>query len=534
MASSAVAWWQRGVIYHIYPLSFQDSNGDGIGDLPGITRRLEYCRWLGCDAVWLSPIHPSPMADHGYDVSDYTDVHPLLGTLADFDALLAEARRLGLRVLLDLVPNHTSDRHPWFLRSRWSRKSRYRGWYIWRDPAPGGGPPNNWQSVFGGSAWSFDPATGQYYLHSYLKEQPDLNWRNPEVQAAMFEVMRFWLRRGVAGFRVDSISRLIKDAELRDNPPNPDYRPGDPPWRQQLPVYNADQPELHPLIARMRKVADRYNAILIGEAYLPVARLRAYYGKRGGGLHFPFNFQLVRTRWDARSIRAGIRQYEKGLAPGQWPNWVLSNHDNPRVACRAGRNRARIAAMLLLTLRGTPTVYYGDEIGMADVAIPAERIRDPGGRRWPGLGLGRDPARTPMQWDAGPQAGFTAGVPWLPIAEDYQEVNVASQQADARSLLWLYRRLIQLRSAEPALWGGQYVPVDSPEQDVVTYLRRNGGKRFLVAVNFASQPRRLGLEAAYARGRIVLSTHLDRPHEAFNRRLDLRGDEGVVAELQGG
>src|SRR6185436_14956605 len=414
------SWWQRGVIYQIYPLSFQDSNGNGFGDLPGLLSRLDYLEWLGVDAIWLSPIYPSPMADWGYDVADYCDVDPRFGTLADADALIAAAHARGIRVLLDFVPNHTSERHPWFVESRSSRDSPKRGWYHWRDPAPGGGPPNNWISVFGGSAWTLDDATGQYYLHSFLREQPDLDWRHPEVRDAMHEAMRFWLRRGVDGFRVDVIHHLAKDPEYRDNPTNPDWIAGaSNPYRRLLAVHTADRPEVHEVIAGIRAVVDEFpDRMLVGELYLPLERLMVYYGSGGRGLQLPFNFQLIRLPWESRTLGAAIEAYEAMLPTFGWPNWVLGNHDKSRVASRVGPAQARVAAMMLLTLRGTPTLYYGDEIGMRDVPIPAERVRDPFERNVPGLGLGRDPERTPMQWDGGAGAGFTTGEPWLPVADD--------------------------------------------------------------------------------------------------------------------
>jgi alpha-glucosidase len=387
--------------------------------------------------------------------------------------------------------------------------------------------------VFGGSAWTFDEATGQYYLHSYLREQPDLNWRNPEVERAMLEVMRFWLQRGVHGFRIDAISRVIKDDEFRDNPPNPDYRPGQAPFRQFLTTYSADRPEVQRVIARMREVADEYgDVVLIGEAYLPASRLAAYYGEGRPGLHFPFNFQLIKTPWDAGAIGAMVGEYESGLAPGLWPNWVLGNHDNHRVATRIGPARARLAAMLLLTLRGTPILYYGDEIGMADVPIPPEAVRDPWEKNVPGLGLGRDPERTPMQWDAGPQAGFSAATPWLPLAEDYRQVNVAVHRDDPGSILSLYRRLLAIRAAHPTLCAGRWCPLPSPDGELLVYRREAGDEQFLVALNFSHQPRTIDLGSGGAKGSVALSTLLDRSRERVDARLSLRGDEGLLIALE--
>ena len=533
-------WWQTGIVYQVYPRSFMDSNGDGVGDLPGVISRLDYLQWLGVDAVWLSPIYPSPMADFGYDVSDYCDVHPLFGTLADFDRLVAEAHGRGLKVILDFVPNHTSDRHPWFLESRLSRDNPKRDWYIWRDPAPGGGPPNNWLSNFGGPAWRLDEATGQYYFHAFLKEQPDLNWRNPEVRRAMHDVLRFWMGRGVDGFRVDVIYHVVKDDQFRDNPRNPDYKPGSQnPHHEFLATYIADRPEVHDVIAGMRRVVDEYEGrMLVGEIYLPVERLVMYYGEGGSGVHMPFNFQLVTMPWNARAIGDAVRRYEELLPSHGWPNWVLGNHDNPRIASRVGRPQARVAAMLLLTLRGTPTMYYGDEIGMCDVPIPAQRVQDPFEKNVPGMGLGRDPERTPMQWDGLDGAGFTrAGVePWLPLAGDFREFNVGAEREDPASFLTLYRRLIELRRREPALSVGEYEPLAQPDDagEVIAYRRRAGDRRFLVVLNLSGQPqtfRRADDAPGRLPGRVALSTCLGRHHEPVGQTLVLRPDEGVVVEL---
>jgi alpha-glucosidase len=531
--SKDLAWWQRGIIYQIYPRSFLDANGDGIGDLRGITAKLDYLRWFGADAIWISPFYPSPMADFGYDVADYCDVDPMFGALRDFDELVAEAHARGLRVILDYIPNHTSDKHPWFMESRSGRASPKRDWYIWRDPAPGGGPPNNWQSAFGGSAWAFDEASGQYYLHIFLTEQPDLNWRNPEVEAAMQGVIRFWLKRGVDGFRVDAVQNVIKDDLFRDNPVNPDYKhePGADPFDKYLKVYSGDRPEVHQVIAKLRRVIDEEpGRVLIGEVYNTLDKVIAYYGEGCQGCHFPYNFQLIRLPWEARSIEGAIARYEELLPPEAWPNWVLGNHDRHRIATRAGRAQARVAAMLLLTLRGTPTLYYGDEIGMEDVPIPPELEQDPWGKRVPGMGLGRDPERTPMLWDASPAAGFTTGEPWLPVAADYREVNVEKQREDPSGLLSLYRRLIDLRRSEPALHGGSLRLLPA-EGSALAYIREGSGARFGIALNLGSEGRRVELQGA--RGQVILSTHLDREGERVSERIDLRGDEGVVIRIDG-
>jgi alpha-glucosidase len=521
-------WWQRGIVYQIYPRSFQDSDGDGVGDLRGVLARLDYLCEFGVDALWLSPIYPSPMKDFGYDVADYTGVDPVFGTLEDFDRLVAAAHARGLKVILDYVPNHSSDQHAWFQESRASRTNPKRDWYVWRDPSPDGGPPNNWLSCFGGSAWQLDPATRQYYYHAFLPEQPDLNWRNPAVVEAMLGVLRFWLERGVDGFRVDVLWHLIKDKDFQDNPPNPDWRAGMDPYNALLPVQTTDRPEVHEIVRAMRRLLQEFPArVLIGEIYLPLERLMHYYGANLEGAHLPFNFQLLSAAWDARHLAGLIAEYERLLPEGAWPNWVLGNHDRPRIASRVGAAQARVAAMLLLTLRGTPTLYYGDELGMANVSIPPEAVQDPFEKRVPGKGLGRDPVRTPMQWSTEPNAGFTRGRPWLPLAADHVAVNVATQRADANSMLSLYRKLIALRRAEPELQLGSLALLEAPG-DVLAYRR---GARFLVALNLGHAPRRAALGA---HGRVLLSTCLEREGERVGGALELRPDEGLLVRIDDG
>jgi alpha-glucosidase len=521
---SELAWWQRGVIYQIYPRSFQDSNGDGIGDLPGICARLDYVVALGVDAVWISPIYPSPMADFGYDVADYCNVDPMFGSLDEFKQLMGRAHGLGLKVLLDFVPNHSSDRHPWFEESRSSRDNPKRDWYLWRDPAPDGGPPNNWLSRMGGSAWEWDELTGQYYYHAFLREQPDLNWRNPHVRRAMDNVLRFWLDLGVDGFRVDVLWLLIKDAQFRDNPPNPSYRPGEPEHHRQLQTYTEDQPEIHEIVRSMRATLREYGErVLIGEIYLPVPQLVKYYGANGDGADMPFNFQLLNARWNAGEIAGMIQDYDRALPKHAWPNWVLGNHDNPRVASRVGATQARVAAVLLLTLRGTPTLYYGDEIGMTDGVIAADEIRDPAELRQPGAGQGRDPERTPMQWAGSlPNAGFTEGKPWLPIAST---TSVREQDGEASSILTLYRALLSLRRSHIALVQGTIEKV-AAYGDVLTYERRYRNQRIFVALN-------MGVDDATVQSRagvVLLSTVPSRNGQALAQgAVSLAAGEAVIA-----
>lgn len=521
-------WWQSAVLYQVYPRSFQDSNGDGVGDLRGIAERLPYLVELGVDALWLSPVFVSPMADFGYDISDYTAIDPLFGSLRDFDALLAAAHGLGLKVLLDLVPNHTSDRHPWFMESRASRHSAKRDWYIWRDATPGGGPPNNWLSEFGGSAWQFDDATGQYYYHAFLTAQPDLNWRNAQVREAIHDVMRFWLRRGVDGFRVDVIWHLIKDDAFRDNPPNPEFRDGEQPYRRLKPLYSTDRPEVHDVIRGLRGIIDEFpDRVLIGEIYLPVEHLVAYYGPGLSGVHLPFNFSLIETPWQPPAIAEAIERYEAALPEGAWPNWVLGNHDRPRLASRIGAEQARVAAVLLLTLRGTPTLYYGDEIGMRQVAIAPELVRDPWEKNVPGLG--RDGCRTPMQWDAHRFAGFSIAEPWLPLPKDYLTINVDGERADSQSLYNLYRRLLGLRRVCPPLTAGTFRPLAATEE-LLAFERAADGRRVVIALNFGALPAILTLpdDSHLA---IVLVSSAGRDGEAVRGSFSLRAHEGAVIEL---
>jgi len=527
MSGRMTAWWQRGIVYQVYPRSFQDSNGDGIGDLAGIVARLDYLVDLGVDAVWLSPIYPSPMADFGYDVSDYVDIDPIFGTLADFMRFVDEAHGRGLKVIMDLVPNHTSEEHPWFVESRSGHASDKRDWYIWRDAAPGGGPPNNWLSEFGGPAWTWDERTGQYYYHAYLPQQPDLNWRNPAVRAAMHEVLHFWFKRGVDGFRIDTVHHLFEDEALTDNPPNPDFKAGMAPTTALDRRHQFDQPEVHEALRDFRRIADSYDArVLIGEVYLPLERVVTYYGADHTGVHLPFNFHLIGAPWQAKALADVIQRYEALLPPGAWPNWVLGNHDRSRIASRVGADAARAAAMLLLTLRGTPTLYYGDEIGMTDSAIPPELVQDPWEKRVPGFGLGRDPVRTPMAWTAEPGGAFTTGAPWLPVHEN-RSCNVAAQANDPSSLLTLYKALIALRRQEPALSVGAYGAIEA-RGEVLVYERRHETRRLAVLINLSNAAVYTALDQARE---ILLSTHVRPPEKISGALLRLGPHEGIIVAL---
>ena len=429
------------------------------------------------------------------------------------------------------MPNHTSDRHPWFAESRASRTNPKRHWFIWRDPAPDGGPPTNWLSEFGGSAWEFDPITNQYYCHTFLSAQPDLNWRNPTVREAIHDVIRFWLRRGIDGFRVDAVWYLIKDDQFRDNPINPEFRPGGLPRDALIPLYTADLPEVHDAISGMRRVTDEFlDTVLLGEIYLPIERLVAYYGRDLKGVHFPYNFALLTAQWDARVLARLIDEYEAALPLGGWPNWVLGNHDRPRLATRIGSQQMRVAAMLLMTLRGTLTLYYGDEIGLRQAAIRPEQVQDPFEKNVPGIGIGRDGCRTPMQWDGTRSAGFSDAEPWLPVADNFHNENVDCYRRDKTSLYWLYRRLIDFRRKHVALTEGSYRPLTATG-DLLLFCRELGRERVVVALNMGPQPLVASFPTEIASGQILLSSFLDREGDEVINSIDLRGNEGLLVKM---
>ncbi len=536
-------WWQTGVLYQIYPRSFQDTDGDGVGDLDGITRRLGVVAGLGVDAVWISPFYPSPMADGGYDVADYCGVDPDLGDLAAFDRLVAEAHRLGLRVVVDWVPNHSSDRHPWFASSRRSRESPHREWYVWRDARPGTGPgterppapPSNWLSAFGGPAWTWDDATEQFYLHSFLPEQPDLNWRHGALRDAMLDTLRFWLARGVDGFRVDVAHHIAKDPLFRDNPPEPHPDAGHKPvsdYDRQRHLHDRAHPDVHRLFRQLRRVVDTWpdgrERALFGEIHLgyDLAQWASYFGD-DDELHLPLHFGLLATPWTADGLGAHVEAVEAVLPPGAWPSWVLGSHDERRLVSRLGPAGARLAAVLLLTLRGTPTLYAGDEIGIPQVDVPAHRARDPAAVRTGVAGLGRDGGRTPMAWDASPSAGFSTAAPdrhWLPLHPTHARVNVETQSADPGSLLRLYRRLLTLRRATPALHSGSYAPCNGMPAAVFGYVREHGDSRAVVLLNLSDHAASVPLPPG--RWRMGASTH--RRDEVSAAVPTLAPREGVV------
>ena len=503
---AAPAWWQRGAIYQIYPRSFADGDGDGVGDLRGLAARLDHLSALRVEAVWLSPIFPSPMADFGYDVADYCDVDPLFGTLEDLDRLVGDCHARGIRVVLDWVPNHSSDRHPWFEASRSSREDPRRDWYVWRDGVDGG-PPNDWVSSFEavGPAWTFDERSGQWYLHSFMAEQPDLNWDNPEVEAAMHDVLRFWLDRGIDGFRLDAIVKIAKDPELRPN-------------QGGALRHHENWDSIHDRLRGIRRVVDEYrDRMIVGEVDAKDVHGLVSYLNSGDQLHMAHNFLFAELPWSAEGFASAIADFEALAERVAWPAWFLSNHDMPRVASRFGAAQARALLLMLYALRGTPFIYQGEELGLPDAVVPPGRVVDVDGR---------DPERAPIPWrppsEAGPGVGFTDGEPWLPVVEEAETLCVERQAADPRSTLALARRLGALRAQEPALQGGDQRPLDLGPS-VLAWSR---GEAFLAAVNFATEPVAVALPAD---AELVLSSDAER---APGGPIDtLRPSEGVLLRL---
>jgi alpha-glucosidase len=491
-------WWQHAVFYEIYPRSFADSNNDGVGDLKGIASKLDYLKDLGVDAIWISPCFPSPQVDFGYDVSDYENIDPMYGTLADFDNLVTEARKRDIHIILDFVVNHTSDQHKWFLDSKSSRTSAHRDWYIWRDGKGPGLPPNNWVSLFGGSAWKFDPATNQYYYHFFYPEQPDLNWRNPAVKDAMFDVMRFWYKRGVSGFRLDAVDTLYEDPNLQDNPiAHAGTNAFGDPFEENK--YNTKLPEVHDILRGLRQVADEHNAVLIGETWTAdVAELNQYYGKGNNELQLPMDFLF--TMVNKLSPAEFRKQIAEVNAASGWPTFVISNHDIVRSYDRYGDGQhndqiAKLMAALYLTLRGTPIMYYGEEIGMKTTPpTRQEDVQDPIGRKgWP-KEKGRDGERTPMQWNSSENAGFTTGKPWLPVPPTYKTHNVADESKDQDSVLVFYKKVLKLRRTNQALLDGSYTAINEGDPNVLSYVRIYKDQTVIVALNMSDSPQKLDLD----------------------------------------
>jgi len=531
-------WWKGAVFYEIYPRSFQDSNNDGIGDLRGIERRLPYLNDLGVDAIWIAPFYKSPMADFGYDVSHYTSVDPMFGTISDFDRVLEKAHRLNMRVVIDFVPNHTSDDHPWFIESRSSRSNPKRDWYIWRDgkrqsQANSYAPPNNWPSFFGGSAWTLDEHTSQYYLHLFLDRQPDLNWRNPDVVEAMQNAMGFWLDKGVDGFRLDAIGFLVKHPDLPDLPIVPDVTNAD---LAEYHIYTNNLPELHEILKGFRRYARKFgdHHVFIGETgSLKPSELSQFYGTGNDEIQLPQIFLPVHTGWNAKSMRDCFIAFYEALPTGSSPHFNIDNHDARRLTDRYGVENHRSVGMLLLTLLAAPCLYYGDEIGMREGVIPSEKRQDPFDGQMAEHSLGRDPSRTPMQWTTEANAGFTSdGVePWLRVNPDYQELCVEVQEQDPASTLSFYKRLLHVRRHSTALRLGSIQFLDGGADDVLSYVREHGNERFLVAINFAGDSHRLDISALAASAESVLSSRMEEIDLTSIAEITLHPHESILLKI---
>jgi len=529
-----VNWSRKAVVYQIYPWSFKDSNGDGIGDLQGIIKKLDYLNdgtenSLGIGAIWLSPIYTSPMVDFGYDISNYTDIDPVFGDLKTFDLLVKEAHKRGIKIIMDFVANHTSNQHQWFLESKSSKNNPKRDWYIWKDPKPDGSPPNNWLSVFGSSAWTLDEKTQQYYMHSFLPQQPDLNWRNSEVKTAMEQVLEFWIHKGVDGFRSDAAYHLIKDDQFRDDPLNPNYKGLKGSYDGLLHIYSQGRPETLDTIRTFCSILGLHkDTYMISEAYLDIPEMAKLYKACSNSLHAPFNFNLISLPWDAQLVRNHIDEFEASLSENDWPNYVLGNHDRPRVATRIGEKRARLLAMLLFTLRGMPFVYYGDEIGMENEDIPPEKQKDLVGNR---LSANRDGERTPMQWDDSTYTGFSITHPWLPVGRKYKNINVKKELNDPLSMLHLYRQLIHYRTHHHVLLHGSYQSLDLGHSHVFSYVRELGDEKVLVILNFSKNKETVSF--SYQKANVICTTNGENEGKMIDiNTITLSPYQGYVVEVK--
>ncbi|MEO6761144.1 MAG: alpha-amylase family glycosyl hydrolase [Candidatus Saccharimonadales bacterium] len=536
MTSSSQPWFKNGTLYQIYPRSFYDTSGNGTGDLRGVIQKLDHLAGqpdsLAVDAIWIAPFYPSPMADFGYDVSDYREVDPRFGTLDDFRELLEASHQRGLKVVIDFIPNHSSNQHDWFKQSRSSRDNPKRGWYVWHDSLPDGSPPNNWQSVFSGPAWTLDDTTGQYYLHTFLPEQPDLNWDNPAVRQAMIQHMKFWLDMGVDGFRVDSAAAISKDPGFRDDPPNNDFVASiDPPGDSLLSINSQNGPQVYEYLKVMTDVVASYpNRFMILEVYPEGWENQAgayldFYRQVNSAVCAPFNFEGISAPWQARTFEELIDRFQSEIKPEYTPVYCFGNHDRSRLATRRGPEAARVAAMLLLTLPGLSTIYNGDELGMVDGTITPDQVHDPFEKRAPGQGNGRDPERTPMLWNNQTNAGFTTGQPWLPIDPNFGTRNVDSQSAEPTSILNLYRRLIELRNTLPSLKKGEYKPLQTPK-GIFGFQRIADREIATILLNFTGQTIELG--PGVPTGKVIASTYMDNPPAVVTA---LRPNEGIICKL---
>lgn len=520
--------WEKRVVYQIYPRSFNDSNGDGIGDINGITEKLDYLKDLGVTALWLSSIYCSPMNDFGYDVSDYYQIDPLFGSLKDFDNLLKRAHKRDIKVLMDFVPNHTSQEHAWFHESRESKRSSKRDWYIWKQPTKSGAVPNNWLSVFGGSAWQFDEKTGEYYLHSFDVSQPDLNWRNPDVVKEVKKIMRFWLKRGVDGFRVDVAYHLFKDLYFRDEPDNPEYQIGKQSQYHSLShIYTVGLPETVQMLKKLHNVIDEYeDRFMVCEIYTFLKEIVNLYRIIDHHSFAPFNFSFLSLPWKAQDQKRFIDEFDEMIGDDYFPTYVLGSHDFPRIVSKLGEKQARAAALLQLTLRGIPFIYYGEELGMKNRHIPKDKLKDPIALHMKGSGFGRDPVRTPMQWDDSKHAGFSDVEPWLPLENEFRSRNVMAETMDKTSFFNLYTSILKLRSTRSSLSSGKYIPASCKNPDVFGFFRRDENEETYILANFSKESHETKLPRGH--WNILLSTHLDTVGKIEKSTLKLRPFEAVI------
>ncbi|MFY0650842.1 MAG: alpha-glucosidase [Cyclobacteriaceae bacterium] len=529
----AMVWWKHGVIYHVYTKSFYDSNGDGIGDLQGIIQKLDYIASLGVDAIWLSPIYESPMQDSGYDVSDYKSINSVFGTISDFKELLFECHARDIRVIMDMIMNHTSIEHPWFKKSRSSKHHPKRNWYIWKE-GKNGGPPNNWKSVFGGSSWQYDETTGQYYLHSFLKEQPDLNWRNKQLRNAFFKEIKYWLDLGVDGFRLDAINMIGKDKRFRNNPGILGL------LNLGNKLLNRNAPRSHKIVRKLRELIDSYDdKMIVGEIFAPppgnATVAASYLGDGKNQLHMAFDFTLIFKRWSASHYYSAIENWYKQIPKKGWPSFVFSNHDLFRSKNRLGvgkdkEEKTKIMAVLLLTLRGTPFLYYGEELGMENIKLSKKHIVDPLGKKYWPLFAGRDIARSPMQWTDERYAGFSTSEPWLPVHKNFEDINLKTLEADQDSILNLYKKLIALRKEYPSLSMGDWKPIIKGENGLISYYRIYQNRKIQIILNFTSQKKKYqnGKEVFW---KILLSSKRSTYEEVDSKNFEILPYEGVILKL---
>jgi alpha-glucosidase len=519
--------WGKRVIYQIYPRSFKDNNNDGVGDLNGITDKLDYLKDLGIDAIWLSPVYKSPMRDFGYDISDYYDIDPIFGNISDLDNLIIKAHEKDIKVLMDFVPNHTSTEHPWFKESRSGKDNPKRDWYIWRLPKKGGTVPNNWLSQFGGSAWELDKKTGEYYLHTFDVSQPDLNWRNKKVVGNILSVMRYWMKRGVDGFRVDVAYYLFKDPFFRDEPPNPSYEEHHLHYDSLLHIYTIALPETLSMLKKLSDVVNEFSdRFMVCEIYTFLHEVVNLYKIIDKKSFAPFNFSFLSLPWDAYEQKKFIDEFDKLVGYDYFPTFVLGNHDQPRIATKLGEDNARTAAMLQLTLRGMPFIYYGEELGMENVQIPDEKVKDPMAVNLKGYYFGRDPVRTPMQWDGSEFGGFSKVEPWLPLEKEFRQRNVHTEEKDKKSFLNLYKSLIHLRKTRVSLSAGKYLPLDFKNKNVVGFIRQKSSEKTLVLANFSKAPQEV--ELPNGRWKTILSTKMDIKGRTEGNHVNLYSSEGII------